>query len=80
MRFQKMQTTLGELDATSEKIEKAIYVPIVDLDITAWVTKEPLPYEDRASGSGTPPDEPPRAGYGTSTGGEQRRAPEVWTL
>jgi alpha-mannosidase len=51
MRFQKTQTTLGELDATSGKIENAIYVPIADLDITVWVTKEPLPFEDRASGS-----------------------------
>jgi alpha-mannosidase len=51
MRFQKTQTTLGELDATSERIQKAIYVPIAELDITAWVTKEPLQYEDRANGA-----------------------------
>jgi alpha-mannosidase len=51
MRFHKTQTTLPELEATAERIEKAIYQPVADLDITAWVTKEPLPYTDRASGT-----------------------------
>ncbi|MGB6647414.1 MAG: glycoside hydrolase family 38 C-terminal domain-containing protein, partial [Bacteroidota bacterium] len=50
MRFHKTETTLSELDATAERIREAIYRPVVDLDITAWVTKEPVPYTDRASG------------------------------
>ncbi|MFD0711584.1 alpha-mannosidase [Paenibacillus sp. GCM10027626] len=32
-------------------IDKHIYVPIADLNVTAWVTKEPVPYAERMSGN-----------------------------
>ncbi len=36
--------------AVREKIEQAIYTPVADLSIEAYVTKEPMPYAERTTG------------------------------
>ncbi|PAD75243.1 alpha-mannosidase [Paenibacillus campinasensis] len=33
------------------ELREAIYKPIADLEVTAWVTPEPVPYEERMSGT-----------------------------
>lgn len=32
------------------KLREAIYEPIAELEVTAWVTPEPVPYAERMSG------------------------------
>lgn len=36
--------------AVREKIEEAIYTPVANLSIEAYVTKEPVPYAERTAG------------------------------
>ncbi len=38
------------LRAMLRRMEKAIYVPISELQVTAWITPEPVPYAERYSG------------------------------
>ncbi|UVI27583.1 alpha-mannosidase [Paenibacillus spongiae] len=40
----------GQLKNLLRKLDEQIYKPLVDLKVTAWVTKEPVAYEDRMSG------------------------------
>jgi alpha-mannosidase len=42
--------TKRDLRATLQRIEQAIYTPITELAIEAWVTPEPVPYAERQSG------------------------------
>ncbi len=42
--------TKHDLRATLQRIERAIYTPITELAIEAWVTPEPVPYAERQSG------------------------------
>jgi len=42
--------TKHDLRATLRRIEQAIYAPITELAIEAWVTPEPVPYAERQSG------------------------------
>ncbi len=39
-----------ELDIYLKTIQKAVYQPVSDLEITAWITPEPVSYEQRESG------------------------------
>jgi alpha-mannosidase len=39
-----------ELDALVERIKEAVYTPTAKLDVTAYVTREPLPYAERQKG------------------------------
>src|SRR2546421_5552511 len=41
---------MPDLGALLPKIEQAIYSPIHQLDVEAWVTPEPVPYSARQSG------------------------------
>jgi alpha-mannosidase len=40
-----------ELDALVERIKEAVYTPIAKLSVTAYVTREPLPYAQRENGT-----------------------------
>jgi alpha-mannosidase len=51
MRFQFTQTTLTELEQALGRIERAIYTPLAELSITAWMSKEPLPFDRRKEGT-----------------------------
>ena len=42
--------TRRELDHVLQEIERAIYTPIGDLAISAWRTREPVPYAQRQTG------------------------------
>jgi alpha-mannosidase len=42
--------TKYDLEATLRRIERAIYTPITELHVEAWVTPEPAPYAERQSG------------------------------
>ncbi len=50
MTFLSNRHTKTQLEIVLQKIERAIYQPIADLKITAWRTKEPVPFEQRTSG------------------------------
>ncbi|MGC5776828.1 alpha-mannosidase [Paenibacillus pabuli] len=41
---------LGHLNQMLSKLREAIYEPIAKLNVTAWVTPEPVPFEERMSG------------------------------
>ncbi|MGO4731043.1 alpha-mannosidase [Paenibacillus sp. 2KB_22] len=41
---------LGHLNQMLSKLREAIYEPIAQLNVTAWVTPEPVPFEERMSG------------------------------
>lgn len=41
----------AQLKAMVERLRNAIYDPIAELDVTAWVTPEPVPYAERMSGA-----------------------------
>ena len=51
MTFQFTQTTLNELDQALSRIEQRIVTPLADLSITAWMTREPVPFERRREGA-----------------------------
>src|SRR5438552_4065106 len=40
-----------ELDALVDRIKEAVYTPIAQLNVTAYVTPEPVPYSERQAGS-----------------------------
>ena len=40
-----------ELDALVERIKEAVYTPIAKLSVTAYVTREPVPYAQRQNGN-----------------------------
>src|SRR5579884_2395967 len=42
--------TKGDLEARLRRIEQAIYTPIGELEVEAWVTPEPVPYAERQAG------------------------------
>lgn len=42
--------TKDDLEARLRRIERAIYTPISELQVEAWVTPEPVPYAERQSG------------------------------
>lgn len=52
MKFYYNKHTKTQLSQLLERIEKAIYEPIAELEITAWRTKEPVPFSERKSGEG----------------------------
>src|SRR5260221_318594 len=39
------------LVAAAQHIEQAIYTPLAPLNVTAWVTPEPVPFSERLSGT-----------------------------
>ena len=39
-----------ELEALTDRIREAAYTPVADLQVTAWVTPEPVAYAERESG------------------------------
>lgn len=41
---------LGQMWSMLERLEEQIYLPLSTLTVTAWVTKEPVPYAERMSG------------------------------
>lgn len=41
---------LGHLNQMLSKLREAIYEPIAQLNVKAWVTPEPVPFEERMSG------------------------------
>lgn len=43
-------SNIQDLDSYLESIAQAIYTPLGDLDVVAWVTPEPVTYEKRKSG------------------------------
>ncbi|WP_211746113.1 glycoside hydrolase family 38 C-terminal domain-containing protein [Paenibacillus sp. Marseille-Q4541] len=40
-----------QLQQMVTKLRESIYQPIAELEVTAWVTSEPVPYEERRSGT-----------------------------
>lgn len=50
MKFHFNKFTRTQLAQVLERIGKSIYAPIAELEITAWRTKEPVPYALRESG------------------------------
>ncbi len=42
--------TKSTIDRTIEKLRKEYMTIIGDLSLTAWITKEPVPYKDRFQG------------------------------
>ncbi|ANE48648.1 alpha-mannosidase [Paenibacillus swuensis] len=42
--------TVERFHSLKDRIEQSIYQPIESLSVQAWVTKEPVPYEERTSG------------------------------
>jgi alpha-mannosidase len=50
MKFYYNKHTKTQLSQLLGRIEKAIYEPIADLEITAWRTKEPVTFSERKSG------------------------------
>jgi alpha-mannosidase len=45
--------TKDDLEARLRRIERAIYTPINELHVEAWVTPEPVPYAERQAGQHT---------------------------
>lgn len=41
----------AQLQRMLTKLRESIYEPIAELEVTAWVTAEPVPYEERMSGT-----------------------------
>jgi alpha-mannosidase len=39
-----------DLAEMTERLKEAVYSPLADLEVTAWVTPEPVPYDRRESG------------------------------
>lgn len=50
MKFLSNRFTKTYLSTVQQRIEQAIYQPISELKITAWRTREPVPFEQRTSG------------------------------
>ncbi len=50
MKFLSNRYTKTQLEIVQQRIEQAIYQPIGELKITAWRTKEPVPFDQRTSG------------------------------
>ncbi|MFC4597705.1 alpha-mannosidase [Cohnella hongkongensis] len=50
MPYETADIQLGRAKSALEKIRKSIYSPIAALEVTAWRTKEPVPFEQRMSG------------------------------
>ncbi len=50
MKFYQNKHTKTQLTQLLGQIEKAIYHPVAELEITAWKTKEPVSYDERTSG------------------------------
>lgn len=48
MPYEKVRTE--QLKSLLERLKEQIYKPLADLNVTAWVTREPVPYEARESG------------------------------
>ena len=42
--------TAGQLQRTLQRLEAAIYTPVVDLQVHAWRTAEPVPFDQRTAG------------------------------
>jgi alpha-mannosidase len=50
MKFYQNKNLLDEIAQFPERIERLIYQPILDLDVEAFVTKEPVSFMERTSG------------------------------
>ncbi len=50
MHFQPSKIALQEITQFLEKIEQSVYEPLADLELTAWTTKEPVPFKEREQG------------------------------
>ncbi|OME80682.1 alpha-mannosidase [Paenibacillus sp. FSL A5-0031] len=48
MPYEKVRTE--QLKSLLDRLKEQIYKPLTDLKVTAWVTEEPVSYEDRESG------------------------------
>src|SRR5512142_1369052 len=51
MRFVITSPMFAEITAFVDRIEKQIYRPVADLQVTAWRTKEPVPFARRQEGA-----------------------------
>lgn len=50
MPYENTRIMLERAKSTLDRLREAIYEPIGSLSATAWVTREPVPYEKRTSG------------------------------
>jgi len=50
MPYEPIPNMLSKAKRTMSRLQKSIYEPVSALTVTAWVTKEPVPFEDRESG------------------------------
>lgn len=50
MTFYRTLPLFNDIVGTLERIERTVYEPVADLEITAWCSKEPLPYSRREQG------------------------------
>ncbi|MDO3413364.1 glycoside hydrolase family 38 C-terminal domain-containing protein [Saccharibacillus sp. CPCC 101409] len=51
MPYETTEIMLSRAGAALPRLREAIYDPIAALDTTAWVTREPVPYAERTSGT-----------------------------
>jgi len=50
MPYEPIPIMLSKAKRTMSNLQQSIYEPVSALTVTAWVTKEPVPFEDRESG------------------------------
>lgn len=51
MPYETTPVIMNKVKHTLSKLQMAIYQPVSSLSVTAWVTKEPVPYAERESGT-----------------------------